>query len=352
MEWQDVTVAKHFNNLYSEEGRGADLYELVWKPLDEYFSNKGIQHIYYAPAGLLYKMNIQAIPRPDGQYMGKYYRMVALGSCRQIIHQDVPITENKRAFVMGIDFGEGEYQTFTERDGNSIEKSVVFRNTSAPNRNQPWQSLEWTEAEVILAEEALKDADYDTKLLMGKDATEQVFKQQGTKAASHGVMHVASHGYFFSAHQERHSEQGIFSSSHNPLIRSGLILANANEAWINGSSAYTNGEDGVLTAYEVSLMDFSDTHLVILSACESGLGDIRGHEKGVYGLRRAFKLAGVKYLIMTMWTVDDFHSKFMRLFYENWLDKKWMFQPLFTTQAIMQETYQNPYWWAGFQLFE
>ncbi len=101
-------------------------------------------------------------------------------------------------------------------------------------------------------------------------------------------------------------------------MRSGMILAGGNNVW-NGEQIAEGVEDGILTALEVSGMNLSNTKLVVLSACETGLGDIQGSE-GVYGLQRAFKMAGVDYLIMSLWQVPDKETQeFMGIFYEQWL---------------------------------
>lgn len=112
-------------------------------------------------------------------------------------------------------------------------------------------------------------------------------------------------------------------------------------------------EDGVLTAFEVSQMNLSNTELVVLSACETGLGDIQGSE-GVFGLQRAFKIAGAKYIMMSLWQVPDKEtSEFMISFYNNWLDKKMDIRTAFqTTQKEMRAMYKDPYLWAGFVLVE
>lgn len=83
------------------------------------------------------------------------------------------------------------------------------------------------------------------------------------------------------------------------MIRSGLISAGGNYAWKTDKPFRPNQEDGIITAYEISQMDLSNTELVVLSACETGLGDIEGNE-GVYGLQRAFKIAGAKYIVMSL----------------------------------------------------
>ncbi|MBL7808071.1 MAG: CHAT domain-containing protein [Saprospiraceae bacterium] len=137
------------------------------------------------------------------------------------------------------------------------------------------------------------------------------------------------------------------------MIRSGLILAGAQEAWSSGKPPL-NREDGILTAYEISQMNLSNTELVVLSACETGLGDIQGNE-GVYGLQRAFKIAGAKYLIMSLWKVSDQSSReMMTEFYQCWLGEGLAIPEAFRkAQGNMKRKYPDaPYHWAGFVLVE
>ena len=137
------------------------------------------------------------------------------------------------------------------------------------------------------------------------------------------------------------------------MIRSGLVLAGGNYAWATGKPLRPDLEDGILTAYEISQMDLSNTELVVLSACETGLGDIAGNE-GVYGLQRAFKIAGAKYLVMSLWQVPDQQTQeLMTAFYNNWLVSKMSVPEAFrTAQKAMQERYEHPFFWAGFVLLE
>lgn len=108
-------------------------------------------------------------------------------------------------------------------------------------------------------------------------------------------------------------------------MRSGLILAGGNHAWKTGKPIRPDMEDGILTAYEICQLNLRNTELVVLSACETGLGDLQGNE-GVYGLQRAFKIAGAKNLIMSLWQVPDQQTKeLMTLFYKYWLLKKRQF---------------------------
>ncbi len=112
-------------------------------------------------------------------------------------------------------------------------------------------------------------------------------------------------------------------------------------------------EDGILTAYEISQMDLSNTELVVLSACETGLGDIKGNE-GVYGLQRAFKIAGVKNIIMSLWQVPDYHTKELMIrFYKNWLEEKMdISAALLAAQNSLRAEGFEPFYWAGFVVLE
>lgn len=136
------------------------------------------------------------------------------------------------------------------------------------------------------------------------------------------------------------------------MMRSGLILSGGNVGWL-GVRSKGKKEDGVVTAYEISQMNLGNTELVVLSACETGLGEIQGNE-GVYGLQRAFKIAGAKYLIMSLWKVPDLEtSEFMKTFYQYWLEKKKTIPEAFNiTQQEMKKRFINPSQWAGFVLIE
>ena len=149
------------------------------------------------------------------------------------------------------------------------------------------------------------------------------------------------------------NEEPVFKVSDLPMMRSGLVLAGGNYAWKSGEPYRPDLEDGILTAYEIAQMDLSHTELVVLSACETGLGDIQGDE-GVYGLQRAFKIAGAKYLIMSLWRVPDVATQeLMTAFYQKWLVQKMPIPDAFrAAQKEMRDKYQHPCFWAGFVLVE
>ena len=239
-----------------------------------------------------------------------------------------------------------------------------FAGTDSTLRSSTWNDLPFTGKEVDSIARILRTGGVQTQLRKGYDATEEAFKTIGKNSPSPRILHIATHGFFFpdpknnpqSEFRNPPLGEPVFRRSDNPMIRSGLILAGGNGAWSRGpgSKPYKPGaEDGILTAYEISQMDLRNTELVVLSACETGLGDIAGNE-GVYGLQRAFKIAGAKYLIMSLWQVPDKQtSLLMTTFYQKWLQGKMEIPEAFrAAQKELRERGFDPYQWAGFVLVE
>jgi len=372
----------YVKRLYSLADRSAtplgkpqkSLYDLLWKPLEKELA--GVKTIYFSPSGLLHRLNLAAVPINLDSVLGDRYRLIELGSTRQLA---VPTAAQPAASDAAL-FGGIQYDSknadFAPADAAPDSVSIVgrgelsFAYTDSTLRIGTWSALPFTDREVGSVEKTLKATGFQTSVRRGYAASEEAFKSIGN---SHGVtsshpvtgsprvLHIATHGYFFpdpklAVSDELMSDkpQSAFKISDHPMIRSGLILSGANHAWQTGKPIKEGMEDGILTAYEISQMNLSNTELVVLSACETGLGDIQGNE-GVYGLQRAFKIAGAKYLIMSLWKVDDRATmQFMELFYRKWLEDKLPIPEAFrATQADMRERWLGqPYLWAGFVLVE
>jgi CHAT domain-containing protein len=139
----------------------------------------------------------------------------------------------------------------------------------------------------------------------------------------------------------------------NPLTRCGLLFAGSNIALSGHSSELPEGvQDGILTAKEISLMDLRDADLVVLSACETAKGDITS--EGVFGLQRAFKMAGVQTIIMSLWKVNDQATQLlMTEFYNNWIGKHQSKREAFrNAQNAVRTQYEEPEYWAGFIMLD
>jgi len=177
------------------------------------------------------------------------------------------------------------------------------------------------------------------------------------------ILHLATHGFFLE--DQRHGfdprngdpgllgdpviSSGRFSGPlpENPLLRSGLALAGAN-TWLQRGSLPAEAEDGLLTAEDVTGLDLLDTDLAVLSACETGLGEIRVGE-GVFGLRRAFVLAGAKTLVISLWKVPDEPTReLMEDFYRRILAGQGRAQALREAQLALKAKYPEPLYWGAF----
>ena len=172
------------------------------------------------------------------------------------------------------------------------------------------------------------------------NATEAAFRNLGGDNSPE-VIHFATHGFTLpdTSMQQRNNAGAPFKESDNPLLRCGLVMAGGNKGW--KGEAGLNEDDGILTGLEISSVQLPHTQLAVLSACETGLGKIEGSE-GVFGLQRAFKLAGVNYVMASLWQVPDKETaEFMETFYTHWLNGK----PSVTlfTYATNHKKYA-PYW--------
>jgi len=346
------------------------LYEQIWHPLDTLL--RDVKTVYYSPTGLLHRINFDAMPVPKrgdkkSKTLGDQHKLVRLGSTRSLVVTDTTKTNLADDAVL---FGGIQYEmdttlcapdstTHGQLTVGSSELPFTFADRSLPQRGQNWSYLPGTAKEVENINDLLKKSGFSAQVFSGQSATEETFKFNGKEKFSPRILHLATHGFFFPdpkdtlQQQSFEGRQPVFKISDHPMIRSGLILAGGNHAWKTGKPAREDMEDGILTAYEISQMNLSNTELVVLSACETGLGDISGNE-GVYGLQRAFKIAGAKYLIMSLWQVPDREtSEFMTAFYRNWLEKKQTIPDAFrVAQKDMRERFVNPYLWAGFVLVE
>lgn len=346
-------------NLYAFSENG--LAKLIFKSLEPEI--EGVKTIYFSPSGLLHRINLGAIAVSRTENWGERFHLVQLGSTRQlVVPQQIAEPKNTAVLFGGIRYDLDTTAIFSANASlgaveNLNRGDLNFSQSDSTLRGEgEWLFLNNTEKEVAEIAPILQDNSIQTTVQKGFAASEEAFKSIGKNGASPKILHLATHGYFFpdvKNEKVRSESQSVFKISDHPMIRSGLILAGGNQAWKTGKPIKPTVEDGILTAYEVSQMNLANTELVVLSACETGLGDIAGNE-GVYGLQRAFKIAGAKYLLMSLWQVPDFHTQvLMKIFYKNYLDKKMSISDAFRdAQNQLRKRYENPFFWAGFVLVE
>lgn len=347
----------------TQEGGGINtqqknLTDLIYTPLKS--TLQGVKKIYYSPSGLLHRINFDAIPLGLDKVWSDQQDLVLLQSTRQlVIPQDVKPGPNNAVLFGGITYNRDT--TLTQKITSTVSTStgeLSFRRVDSTLRGGSWKELSGTIQEIQQVNKTLQKADIKTQIFTGTYASEESIKQLGEGGVpSPRILHIATHGYFFpdpasTPLSHLGDNEPVFKISNHPMLRSGLILAGGNAGW-KGEKIPEGKEDGVLTAYEISQMNLSTTELVVLSACETGLGTIKGNE-GVYGLQRAFKIAGAKHIMMSLWQVSDKHTaKFMNLFYKKWLEEKLSIGGAFhAAQKSMRASGLDPFFWAGFVLVE
>lgn len=336
-----------------------DLYELVWKKLDSMLVN--IRTVYYAPAGLLHRVNPAAVEYIPKKVLAEKYSFHLLASTRDIVNyepQKFSTGKDSVLFYGGIvydmdsSFAASQRKKFLPIEKNT-EKQALRGSTAAFN----WPALSGTEKEVNALETIAKQQKIGYSYYKGKEASEESFLYH-TMNRPPAFIHIATHGFFYSDEVRQHAkdeekEVPYFLSSPNAMYRSGLVFAGANRISM-GMKPVKGIEDGIVTAGDIAGMNLHGTKLVVLSACETGLGKIDNTE-GVFGLQRGIKLAGCKNLLMSLWKVpDEPTATFMEFFYTKLLvEKKTVYEAYQYAQHQMRKLYaDDPFVWAAFVLME
>lgn len=314
------------------------LYDLVWKPVEQHLA--GIEQVYFSPDGLLHRISFAALPVNDSLMLLQKYRLSPLFSTRDAGTKGPAVKPKNILLAGGIDYNSGTLQT-TGSSGNPL--SFVYRNSEMAE----FSYLPGTLDEVSRLTAVCKEFGVAQHSLTGTAATETAFRSLSGHAPS--VVHISTHGFSLPDGQQKDNMNNSFVAASDPLVRCGLVMAGGNTAWKSKQAG--NSFDGILTGKEISTINLRGCELAVLSACETGLGNIQGTE-GVFGLQRALKTAGVRSVIVSLWSVPDKETvEFMELFYTQWFktgDKESAFR---NAQLDMQQKYK-PALWAAFVLIQ
>ena len=333
------TIAAKRQGIYESTG----LYKLVWQPLEKYFPEN--PRVYFAPSGTLHQIAVEYAPVDHDKTISDKYEMYRVSSTRFLAMDYMPRPLKNSVLYGGIFYDSDTTTMKRESDRYSTRGGNAIHSFSALNRNEDRGSLNYlpgtkTEVENIVGK--LKKNRVKAKLYEGTQANEESFKAlSGSEIA---VLHIATHGFFLPSDEKLSGDQS--------LVQSGLLLSGANYAWQN--QPLPEGiEDGILTAKEISYMDLRKTDLVVLSACQTALGEITG--EGVFGLQRGFKKAGTRTLIMSLWPVDDNATLLMMTeFYTNLTNGMTKREAFLAAQNKVKTTagFENPRYWAAFIMLD
>ena len=315
-------------------------YSEYWKTIAKKLG-PATQKIYFSPDGVYHSVNLNTLFNPvSKKYLLDETEIQIVTATKDLVENRKPENKTLSALLLGSpDFyfnPENKLTVTADNSGN---------NDSGLNQIG-WKGiisdLPGTEIEIKKIGSILKQSGWKFKSFTGEKASEAILK----KVFEPKLLHLATHGFF----------QSDSSQESNPLLRSGLLLTSSG-ATLNGYKS-KNGEDGILTAYEAMNLDLDHTDLVVLSACKTGVGQLKNGE-GVFGLQRAFKVAGAKSIIMSLWKVDDDATQELMVnFYKHWLGKKQSsknFSPKITKRAAflkaqreIKSKFPNPYYWGAF----
>lgn len=314
----ETRYAKYYKNAIIQRIADEYSYDQFWARIDPLVVGK--KTLYLSPDGLYNQINVNTLKKKDGDYIANRFDVVAIGNSKDLIalKSRKPIVK-KDAFVLG----------FPDYGGAAV-------------------ALPGTKVELESISKILKATGYAVTAREQKVATEANIK--AVKAPA--LMHIATHGFFLADTDIGNGNaMGVDAENakNNPLLRSGLILAGAPDpSKQEKSTDLQSNDNGILTAYEAMNLNLEGTDLIVLSACETGLGEVKAGE-GVYGLQRAFLVAGANALIMSLWKVDDAATQMlMTNFYTNWTKSGNKLKAFKQAQQQLMVKYKEPYYWGAF----
>jgi len=280
-----------------------------------------------SPDGALNLIPFESLVEPSGKFTVERYAISYLSSGRDLLRMQIPRGESASPLIVANPlFGDPDSPPTGLRQGSASAQKRSITSSSDLSRLY-FAPLAGTGEEARAIHALLPDA----TLLTRKDASKLAL----TQVSAPRVLHIATHGFFLQGSPSSPSTLPM-----NPLLRSGLALAGANHD--RGAS--------VLTALEASHLNLWGTQLVTLSACDTGLGEVRNGE-GVYGLRRSFFLAGAETLVMSLWPVNDYVARqMMTAYYRRLKTGLGRGEALRRAQLSMlaQPNRRHPFYWASF----
>jgi CHAT domain-containing protein len=309
---------ERINSIYQQNSD--KLSNLIWKKIENKISPNN--KIYLSISGLLHTISFPALLKE------KKVDITYLGSTKELIELKKETSKNSTIALFGnINYGKNKNDSRIKTQGRNSSFNVL-----------PYSKNEVKGIKSIFEATAGKKVAVFTQNV----ASEENFRK--LNGLKFDIIHIATHGYYdaFSSVLSGADD----NSNENVLLKSGLAFSNANR----NSSDTKN--DGILNSFEISQMDLSKVDLIVLSACETGLGFDKENE-GVFGLQRAFKLAGAKSMIVSLWQVpDQSTSELMVHFYEFYLKGFSKKESLINAQNEIKKKYKQPFYWAGFMLIK
>jgi CHAT domain-containing protein len=338
-------------------------YENLWEWVDNQIP-EGLDKLYVSPDGIYNKININTLySEKREQYLLEKENIRIITSARDLIKgnekliitdsaimaKDSTLASNKDSLSMPeypslVLIGSPDFSLGRAED----EMMLTAQNTGLMRDfSGGIPRLPGTKVEINAIDSLTRASNWRVTKYMELEASEILIDS----LTAPNILHIATHG-FFKTYDADKKISGVENQGkeENPLLRSGILLSGASIGLAGGLPYEDSFEDGLLTAYETMNLNLDGTELVVLSACETGLGDVKNGE-GVYGLQRAFLVAGAENLIMSLWTVNDYTTQLlMTEFYKHWTEGDDKFTSFRKAQMKIKEEFPQPYYWAAFTI--
>lgn len=330
---------------------------MIWKPLTKEVKDK--KTIYYVPSGIMHRIALESLPLSDGSLLGEHYHFVRLTSAREIakLRGRTRIAQNAAATLYGaLKYDVDTFSMAQEAARYKLEPYLALARGGFARGDGRFKELPNAKEEIDKIERILKKRNLRVTAQTGMEGTEESFLALNGKAPQ--ILHVATHGFYYTP--EKAKNVSYLNGYNDAMLLSGLIMAGGNRTW-TGRQVPKGVLGGVLTANSIANLNLKGTDLLVLSACQTGLGMVT--PEGIFGLQRAFKKAGVQTMVMTLWSVDDEATKdFMIKFYEELANNQWDKRTAFgkAKEFVRRKTYVrygkshkgDPYYWAGFVMLD
>ena len=316
------------------------LYKLIWGKLINHI-HPG-DNVFFSTDGLLHKTPIEFLSDGMGNYANEKYNMFRLSSTRELCKK------RKEGISKVVLYGGLLFDATPK--GQEVDSLDAFQNYEDSSERSGWNYLPASETEVDSISDLLASQGINVIKKKGLDGTEESFKDLSGLDLS--IVHIATHGFYFPQKETQYLDYFQSQMDISPMKRSGLMMTGGQTAWM-GKKKIEQEHDGILTSEEISKIDLNNVSMVVLSACQTGLGDIDTGAEGVIGIQRAFKLAGVQSLLMSLWKVDDAATSYMmQAFYSKMLSGDTKHNAFKAAQQEVRKKYPDPYYWAAFVMLD
>lgn len=319
-------------------------------------------NVYFSASGDFHKFPIESLPIGDGKIMSDVYNMHRLSSTRELVKKKKEKKYTKAALYGGLNYDMTDNELLAENQTyskNATEEYFVSRGLLEDSiRGYKWDKLSNSQQEVDYISDLMKKNQITTQTYKGNKGNEESFK--ALSGHEYNIIHLATHGFFYPDEEAKEKDyfKPMLSNDHYRMYnevdmsmwRSGLVMSGGNRAW-KGDTIPDTVEDGILKAQEIGDLDLRGADLVVLSACNTGQGEVTG--EGVFGLQRAFKMAGAQTIVMSLTPVDDQTTMaIMNKFYTNLFSGQSKHDAFYNAQRYIRSIKPDPKYWMGWIMLD